>query len=119
MSTSNYHVFAIPAHLLENLTIRNLTGQESTINSSPVPISEITPPSTSGSRSCNICLGITFVDVDEQRTHFRSDWHRYNVKVHLNGGRPVTEPDFAQLVDGVFCSSLAIVSDLVLCLIST
>jgi len=38
--------------------------------------------------------------VDEQRNHYRSDWHRYNVKVRLNGGNVVTEPDFVHLVDG-------------------
>jgi hypothetical protein len=110
MSASNYHVFALPTHLLETLTIRNLIGQESTAPPS-IPVSETASPSIQGARSCNVCLGTTFVDVDEQRTHFRSDWHRYNVKVHLNGGRPVTESDFAQLVDGAFLPSLAILSN--------
>jgi hypothetical protein len=44
--------------------------------------------------------------VDEQRNHYRSDWHRYNVKVRLNGGNAVTETDFARLVDGtLYCYS--------------
>jgi hypothetical protein len=108
MSTSNYHVFGIPSHLLETLTIRNLIGQEPT---TPPSVPVTTLPSIHGARSCSVCLGTVFVDVDEQRTHFRSDWHRYNVKVHLNGGPPVTEPEFAQLVDGMCWYSLAPLSD--------
>ncbi|KAH9176052.1 hypothetical protein EDB89DRAFT_2092409 [Lactarius sanguifluus] len=55
----------------------------------------------SGARACNVCLGVTFLDVEEQRTHFRSDWHRYNVKIRLRGGNSISEVDFAKLVDSL------------------
>ena len=58
-------------------------------------------PSVSGSRSCNICLGVTFSNVDDQRSHFRSDWHRYNVKAKLSNGKIVSETDFASLLEGL------------------
>lgn len=94
-----YHVFSLPPELLETLTPRNL------ISRPPPPevstLVQTAPPVPDNARACNICLGATFVDVTEQRSHFRSDWHRYNVKIRLRGGSPVTEPAFAQLVDGL------------------
>ncbi|KAI0766573.1 hypothetical protein BD413DRAFT_696795 [Trametes elegans] len=101
---SQYHVFSLPKELLDTLVPRNILNQ-TTEPVSPAPPRPNSPPPaaqpTAGSRACNICLGATFVDVEDQRVHFRSDWHRYNVKVRLNGGDPVSETHFAQLVDGL------------------
>ncbi|KAI0060959.1 hypothetical protein BV25DRAFT_816164 [Artomyces pyxidatus] len=96
---SQYHVFSLPAELLNTLTPRNLFSQAQPIESEPLD-----PPAaqaSSGSRACNICLGAVFVDVGEQRAHFRSDWHRYNVKLRVKGGAPVAEVDFVKLVDSL------------------
>ena len=94
---SHYHVCSLPAELLDNLAPRNLFN---TVEESRAPSPE--PLATASSqRACNACLGVSFRDVDEQRLHFKSDWHRYNVKMKLNGGRPVTEPEFNQLVEGM------------------
>lgn len=97
---SQYHVFTLPRELLETLVPRDIVNRPP----SPPP-SEPTAPqseqvtSTTGARACNICLGAAFADVDSQRIHFRSDWHRYNVKMRINGSLPVTEAHFASLVD--------------------
>ncbi|KAH9946497.1 hypothetical protein B0H21DRAFT_743120 [Amylocystis lapponica] len=94
-----YHVFSLPRELLDTLVPRNVVNQAEppsrSKSSSPVQAS------ATGARACNICLGATFPDVDEQRVHFRSDWHRYNVKMRLNGANPVSEVQFSQLVDGL------------------
>ncbi|KAG6891277.1 hypothetical protein C0995_008529 [Termitomyces sp. Mi166 len=97
---SQYHVYSLPVELLDTLTPRNL------INASqpPKPASPEPPEiatSTSGPRTCNICQGATFILLEDQRAHFRSDWHRYNVKTRLAGGKPVTESAFTQLVDAL------------------
>lgn len=93
-----YHVYSLPPDLLATLTPRNLISHAS--EESRVLNPEIaTATLSSGPRTCNICLG-TFIDLEEQRAHFRSDWHRYNVKTRLNGGNPVVESAFTQLVDG-------------------
>ena len=100
-----YHIFSIPQTLLETLIPRSIVNQatptvdEPSSSDSLVPSSAPTP-SASGARACNICLGAVFADVDEQRTHFRSDWHRYNVKMRMGGGNAVAEAHFSQLVDG-------------------
>lgn len=99
-----FHVYSLPPELLDTLTPRTLLNRPPSRAPTPEPV--LPPASTSGLRACSICLGITFHDLDEQRTHFRSDWHRYNVKVRLNGGQPVTEAIFAELIDGVSCRFL-------------
>lgn len=60
----------------------------------------IAATSKAGPRACAICQGKIFLDVEEQRAHFRSDWHRYNVKTRLTGGQPVSETAFSQLLEG-------------------
>jgi len=70
------------------------------------------PTSTAASRACNVCQGVTFADVKDQRIHFRSDWHRYNVKSRLNNGKSVSEAEFALLVDRTFLSPQCHASDM-------
>ena len=103
-----YHLFSLPPHLLENLIPRDVVNQPSPSpprSVSPLPPAERTAASA---RSCNICLGASFADVDSQRSHFRSDWHRYNVKMRLKGSDPVTESQFGKLVDSASRSFLYI-----------
>jgi hypothetical protein len=99
-STSHYHVFALPRDLLDTLTARHVVGEAPARIGAAEQTVQTSTSSVNGARSCNICLGASFADVDEQRSHFRSDWHRYNVKTRLNSGRPVTESDFDHLVQG-------------------
>lgn len=93
-----YNVFSLPPQLVDALTPRALVGQAPPREPSPPP-PKVAP--VSNAKGCNICLGAAFAGVDEQRAHFRTDWHRYNVKIRLAGGNPVTEPAFTQLVGGM------------------
>ncbi|GLB41712.1 putative ankyrin repeat and zinc finger [Lyophyllum shimeji] len=95
--SSQYHVYSLPPELQETLTPRNLVNT-SQPSRAPSPEPAIAT-SSSGLRTCNICLGATFLSLGDQRAHFRSDWHRYNVKTRLAGRNPVTEVAFANLVD--------------------
>ena len=111
-----YHLFAVPGPLLETLTPRNDVSSRDLIQQ-PQPVADgedtatIEEPSsrdltaastsTTSGRSCNVCQGTSFANVDDQRSHFRSDWHRYNVKLRLNGKDPVVENKFAQLLEGM------------------
>ena len=107
---SHYHIFSLPSELFDGLTPRN------TISTALQPPAELSQPESSepipeqtaaGARACNVCLGTSFKDVEEQRSHFRSDWHRYNVKVRLNGGKPVSASEFARLIEGVLIGSIS------------
>ncbi|TCD65916.1 hypothetical protein EIP91_002031 [Steccherinum ochraceum] len=98
---SQYHVYNLPPELLQTLIPRDIVNRPSTPPPEDLPAQQISAdqlPAT-GARACNVCLGATFADVDAQRVHFRSDWHRYNVKIRLGGGEPVTEAHFNGLVD--------------------
>ncbi|KAI0313538.1 hypothetical protein OF83DRAFT_1140946 [Amylostereum chailletii] len=97
---THIHVFALPQDLIDTLTPRNLVSQP---HSSPRATSPDFAPSqsTTGARTCNICLGAAFADVNDQRAHYRSDWHRYNVKIRLKGGTAASEAEFAKLVDSL------------------
>lgn len=111
-----YHLYNLPRELLDTLTLRTLLSEPP--SSTPIlNLAEDGKPSQDGvdstassganvgARACNICLGVTFLDVDEQRTHFRSDWHRYNIKTRLTGGQAVSEEKFGQLIEGaLFCA---------------
>lgn len=99
--SQRFHVFSLPPDLLDTLTPRNLiTNRTPKREPSPPPVAAKEQAST-GARTCNVCLGAAFADVDEQRSHFHSDWHRYNVKIRLKGGNPVSESVFARLVEGL------------------
>ncbi|KAJ7460616.1 hypothetical protein FB451DRAFT_1405169 [Mycena latifolia] len=95
---SHFHIYSLPVELLDTLTPRNLVSEPRPRSPSPVPLASTF---ATGSRACNICNGATFIDVEEQRVHFRSDWHRYNVKTRLNGGQSVSELEFSKLIDGL------------------
>ncbi|KAH8116385.1 hypothetical protein DFH11DRAFT_1207251 [Phellopilus nigrolimitatus] len=103
-NTTSLHLFSLPPELLDTLTPRNLLSQDRALSPEPrsgKPLAAEAAQSTTGARSCNICLGAVFTDVDEQRSHFRSDWHRYNVKARLGNGKVVSEAEFAILVEGL------------------
>ncbi|KAI1423407.1 hypothetical protein F5Y12DRAFT_534699 [Xylaria sp. FL1777] len=50
-----------------------------------------------GSQACSLC-GLSFASVDDQRSHQKSDWHHYNLKLKLRGNKPVSEVEFEKLV---------------------
>ncbi|KAJ2162470.1 pre-60S factor rei1 [Coemansia sp. RSA 552] len=47
--------------------------------------------------TCIACQ-VAFHSADQQRTHYRSDWHRYNLKRKVAGLPPVAAESFAQRV---------------------
>lgn len=101
----SYHVYSLPQELIASLTPRHLWNESTQEISQDLPATSSQTTNT-GPRACNICLGVSFTDVEEQRAHYRSDWHRYNVKTRINGGNAVNEAQFGQLVDGVWQPSL-------------
>ncbi|KAG9100677.1 hypothetical protein FRC06_003857 [Ceratobasidium sp. 370] len=99
------HVYNIPANVLDVLTLRasSLVAKAATLPSSPER--PATPPQSvqipGSTPSCTTCVGVVLSDVKDQRAHFRSDWHRYNVKMRLQDSsyQPVSEQQFAKLVE--------------------
>lgn len=109
MARPSLHLFSLPPELLDSLTPRNYLrnvreAPEGLKEEEPI---EAIPSDPSASRSCNICPSAVFAnsDVEGHRSHFRTDWHRYNVKAKLSNGKLATEREFAILVEGM-CAAL-------------
>ena len=46
-----------------------------------------------GRKGCNTCGG-SFSTAADYRSHFKSDWHRFNQKLKMNGSPPISEEEF-------------------------
>ena len=55
-------------------------------------------PVVSQKTSCSIC-SLTFSNLRDQRDHFKTDWHKYNLQRKVNGRSVVTETEFEELSD--------------------
>lgn len=63
-------------------------------------------PHVSDHSLCTTC-GLTFDDFEQQRMHFRSDWHKHNVQRDARGRAPLSEDEFDRLSDLGSHSSLS------------
>ncbi|XP_070211217.1 tRNA endonuclease ANKZF1-like isoform X1 [Littorina saxatilis] len=50
--------------------------------------------------SCNFCSTV-FANRTEQKAHFKSDWHRYNLKQQIKGDDAITEEQFEDMTGDV------------------
>ncbi len=98
------YIFDLPEELLYSLHIK-LQPVDAPPSSPPTPSARKTDIETNGadngakvsSTSCSLC-GLSFADLQEQRSHVRSDLHGYNLKQKLRGKNPVSEAEFERLV---------------------
>lgn len=67
----------------------------SSISPGPTPDTDNTPPKAimSAVFTCTACA-ITFEDLDSLKKHYKSDWHRYNLRRKVAGLEPVDQQDF-------------------------
>jgi ribosome maturation protein SDO1 len=47
--------------------------------------------------SCSTCPGADFNDVNDHRNHFKTVWHKYNIKRKSRNVEPINEPEFSIL----------------------
>jgi len=79
---------------------------EGKIDATSLPLPDtVTPDNTVGAgvgrKSCNTCSG-SFT-ASEYRAHFKSDWHRYNLNLKMEGVKCVSEDEFKSCdVDSFF-----------------
>jgi hypothetical protein len=95
-------VYSLPPALLDSLQVRSIQDApdaESEGQPQPVVPSVHLPPPANGTLRCQTCPGAGFETVEEQRTHFKSDWHRYNAKAKLTG-RAVSAEEWDGMVEG-------------------
>lgn len=99
------YIFDLPEEILYTLQLKT----QPTIAALPEPQTPSTQrtPTLNGSEkqdsaptratSCALC-GLNFNDLQEQRSHVRSDLHGYNVKQKMRGRNAVSETEFERLI---------------------
>ncbi|KAK4685857.1 ankyrin repeat and zinc finger domain-containing protein 1, partial [Tremellales sp. Uapishka_1] len=93
-------VYQFPLEILVNLTVRSIQQPAATASEeSAQPKSDPVVDNASSIR-CQTCPAAAFDSVEEQRVHFKSDWHRYNAKAKLVG-RSVGIEEWENMVEGV------------------
>ena len=75
-------------------------SEEKEINS---PVEDLNNLTVSSTTSCSTC-GISFDSIQEQREHFKLDWHRFNIANKLKGQKAVTEDQFEAEIDNLSLS---------------
>jgi hypothetical protein len=102
-------IYSLPADLLDALTVRSIQStpaidvsaeQEEDTGDSEEPVA-----SSGTSLTCQTCLNVSFANLEEQRAHFKSDWHRYNAKVSMEKSTGknkgvLTAEEFEEINDG-------------------
>jgi len=101
------NIFQLPPTLLTNLVRRTLITDTSAQAQSPTSPDGLEETRTGATLStgvkgigCTLCSASSFADVAEQRAHYRSDWHRYNVKAKLMNKPLLGEKEFMGAVAG-------------------
>ena len=59
--------------------------------------------SISSSKSCSTC-GVTFDSTEDQRAHFKLDWHRFNIANKLKGLKSISEDQFEDQLENLSLS---------------
>ena len=62
------------------------------------PIEDLSKLAISSNKSCSTC-SVTFDSTDEQRAHFKLDWHRFNIANKLKGKEAITEEKFEEQLE--------------------
>ena len=57
----------------------------------------------SNTASCSTC-GVSFENIQDQREHFKLDWHRFNIANKLKGQKPINEEQFEAQIDNLSLS---------------
>ncbi|OZJ06097.1 hypothetical protein BZG36_01013 [Bifiguratus adelaidae] len=102
------NVFRIPSSILADLKSEDAASHNNVKEpSAPVEVTK-EQETLKGGLFCNACQK-ELQDANEQRQHYRQDWHRYNVKRRLldANSAPLTEDQFEALVGDLDNESLS------------
>ncbi|KAI1378940.1 hypothetical protein F4677DRAFT_410054 [Hypoxylon crocopeplum] len=101
------YVYDLPDQVLSTLSLKQGATVEvhdvakRTVEFPAKTQTEDTSPSSSssvvGSQSCSLCA-LSFANVQDHRSHLKSDLHHYNLKQKLRGRNPVSEAEFEKLI---------------------
>ncbi|KAI0838032.1 hypothetical protein F5Y06DRAFT_59514 [Hypoxylon sp. FL0890] len=98
------YVYDLPDQVLNTLSLKqDAAGEEpeaekeATKSITETQDATSSSPSVVGSQSCSLCA-LSFANVQDQRSHQKSDLHHYNLKQKLRGRAPVSETEFEKLI---------------------
>lgn len=109
MNAGPLYAFSLPQELLQIIQLRSPFGTASDV----APENEATdldaedPDNKAAERSdgsalrCSLCGIARFESISDQRAHFSSDWHRYNIKRSLSDKPAVKEEEWDSLLEGM------------------
>ncbi|GLV32976.1 uncharacterized protein CBL_08962 [Carabus blaptoides fortunei] len=88
--------------LLEGIKVIQLHKFDSTssVGDTSTHIPTVDELNISDTLTCSFCK-ITFEDTISQRQHYKTDWHRYNLKQNLRSLEPISEDGFDNLAGDV------------------
>jgi hypothetical protein len=93
------YLFDLPKSLLDSLVLKSQqTNLEESIPEEPKNEEKLQDLTTSSATSCSLC-NVSFNNVQDQRQHFKSDLHKFNLKQKTKGLTPVSEIEFEKLLE--------------------
>ncbi|KAJ3286955.1 hypothetical protein HK104_008804 [Borealophlyctis nickersoniae] len=96
-------LFSLPPELLSSLSSAlpssDLPAGQPVRSAEPVDVSTTAQTQQLAGSTCNLCGGLRFTSPEDMRLHFKSDWHRYNLKRKLRSQPPVSEDVFDELAE--------------------
>lgn len=107
--TGPLYAFSLPRELLQVIQLRSAFGTSSDVGAENGSTkSEIESSNASAElRSdgsalrCSLCGIASFDSIADQRAHFSSDWHRYNIKRSVSDKSAVKEQEWEAMLDGM------------------
>lgn len=93
-------MYDLPPELLATLSAKKTdepVAQETSESTPQDPEIAAQESTVASSTSCSLC-NVTYQNVQEHRSHVRSDHHRYNVKAQLRGNATLDEVQFTKAV---------------------
>ncbi|KAE8148595.1 putative C2H2 finger and ankyrin domain protein [Aspergillus avenaceus] len=95
------YVYDLPQELLATLSYKSddqaIPAEDSQVSAPENPEEAPQEHEIASSTSCALCK-VSFLNVQEQRSHVRSDHHRYNLKAQLRGNPTFDEVQFNKAV---------------------
>ena len=99
------YAFSLPRELLEVIQLRSPFGTADDSSEATGEDTQTTTDPADGRNDgsalrCSLCGIAQFESIGEQRAHFSSDWHRYNIKRSLSDKTAVKEQEWETMLEG-------------------
>jgi hypothetical protein len=99
MAPQRLLAFCLPSEILTSLSTRQPQEAEELPALSEEADDEVVEEIFSSGLFCSVCGIKNFESVIEQRLHFKTDFHRFNLKMKLKGKESVKEEDWENMVE--------------------